>query len=308
MDTATDPKPTVALLGTGRMGEPMGRRLLAAGFPLRAWNRTIERARPLEEDGATIATTPAEAATGADVLLTMLADGAATQEAVTGESGALSALQPGSIWIQMGTIGLEWTNRLSAAAGERGIWFVDAPVSGSDGPAREGKLVILAAFGSPDDLGAESRPWLQAQLEPIFQAIGRRTIWLSPIGQGSALKLVLNAWLAVLTEQTAEAVAFAEALGLDPKVLVDTLADVPLGAPYAILKANAMIAHQYSPGFALRHAHKDVELAKSAASDRAVSLPLLNTVDGSWEEVIEAGHGDEDVAVVIEGKRAAAAG
>ncbi|HWF26358.1 MAG TPA: NAD(P)-dependent oxidoreductase, partial [Solirubrobacteraceae bacterium] len=250
MDSVTGDKPTIAVLGTGRMGAPMARRLLAAGFPVRAWNRTIEKARPLEEDAAVVANTPAEAATGADVLLTMLADGPATEEALAADDGALGTLEPGSMWIQMATIGLEWTTRLARQASEQGVWFVDAPVSGSDEPAREGKLVILAAFGSPDEPGAATRAGLLAKLEPIFRVLGRRTVWLGPVGQGSALKLVLNAWLAVLTEETAEAIAFTEALGLDPHLFVETLADLPLGSAYATLKADAMMAHRYAPGFA----------------------------------------------------------
>jgi 3-hydroxyisobutyrate dehydrogenase len=308
MDAADGAKPTIAVLGTGRMGLPIARNLLTAGFPVRAWNRTIERARPLEEAGATVAATPAAAAKGADVLLTMLADGPAAEEAVTGDSGAFEGLQPGAAWIQMGTIGIEWTSRLAAQAAENGVWFVDAPVSGSDGPAREAKLVILAAFGSPNEPGDKSQAELRATLESIFSAIARRTIWLGAIGQGSALKLVLNAWLAVITEEAAEAVAFSEALGLDPHVVIDTLADLPLGSPYATMKANAMVEGQFSPGFALRHAHKDVELAKSAASERGVPLPLLATVDERWEEAIAAGHADEDVAVVVEMERVSGEG
>ncbi|HWC85119.1 MAG TPA: NAD(P)-dependent oxidoreductase [Solirubrobacteraceae bacterium] len=303
MDTSPGAKPTIAVLGTGRMGAPIAANLLRAGFPVRVWNRTLARARPLEEAGAVLAGSPAKAAAGADVLLTMLADGAATEEAVTGHAGALTGLQPGAIWIQMGTIGLEWTLRLADEAAHQGVWFVDAPVSGSDGPAREGKLVILAAFHLPDDPAAATREGLQGKLEPIFQSIGRRTVWLGAVGQGSALKLVLNAWLAVLTEQTAEAIAFSEALGLDPHAFVETLSDLPLGSPYATLKANAMLGHHYAPGFALRHAHKDVELAKSAAADRGLPLPLLETVDERWERAIAAGHADEDVAAVVELER-----
>jgi 3-hydroxyisobutyrate dehydrogenase len=306
MNTDTRAKPTIAVLGAGRMGAPIAHNLLTAGFPVRIWNRTIEKARPLEEAGAAVATSPAEAATGADALITMLTDGPATEQALAGHAGAFEGLQPGAIWIQMGTIGLEWTMRLAAEAAGHEVIFVDAPVSGSDGPAREGKLVILAACGSPsasEDVGESD---LQAKLEPIFAVIGRRTVWLGPVGQGSALKLVLNAWLAVITEGTAETVAFTEALGLDPNVFIETLSDLPLGSPYATLKANAMVARSYAPGFALRHAHKDVELARSAATERGVPLPLLAAVDERWEEAIAAGHADEDVAAVVEVERATA--
>ena len=304
MNADTGAKPTIAVLGTGRMGAPIAQRLLAAGFPLRAWNRTLDTARPLEADGAVVATTPASAATGADVLLTMLADGPATEQAVAGEAGAFGGLQPGAIWIQMGTIGLDWTLRLAAQAAEHDVAFVDAPVSGSDGPAREGKLVILAACGASNDSDDRSRADLGAKVEPIFDVLGRRTVWVGEVGQGSALKLVLNAWLAVLTEGVAETVAFSEALGLDPHVYIETLADLPLSSPYAIMKANAMVAREFTPGFALRHAHKDVELATSAATARGLSLPLLATVDERWEEAIAEGHADEDVAAVVEVERA----
>lgn len=292
-------KPTIAVLGTGRMGAPIAQNLLKAGFPVRAWNRSIEKARQLEGDGAEVATTPAAAATGTDVVLTMLADGAASEKAVAGDDGAFGGAHSGTIWIQMGTIGVEWTERLAAQAAEHGVVFVDAPVSGSDGPAREGKLVILAACGTRDGTASPSQPEVQARLEPIFAAIARRTVWLGAIPDGSALKLVLNAWLADLTEATAEAVSFTEALGLDPKIFIDTLSDLPLGSPYATMKANAMVEHKFAPGFALRHAYKDVKLAMSAAAARGVSLELLEAVDQRWSAAIAQGHGDEDVAAVV---------
>lgn len=283
-------KPRIAVLGTGRMGAPIARNLLAAGFPVHVWNRTASRARPLAGAGARVFSTAAAAARGAEVVVTMLVDGDATEFAVAGHHGALDELTPGTIWVQMGSIGLEWTERLAARAQEHGISFVDAPVSGSDGPARDGKLVILAA-------GDES---LRSRLEPVFDALGRRTLWLGAIGNGSALKLVLNGWLASITEAAAESVAFTEALGLDPGLFAHTIADLPLGAPYAVAKANAMTAHQYEPGFALRHAVKDVGLALAAAERDGLPLPLLELVDRRWEAGIAEGHGDQDVAAAVE--------
>ena len=163
-----------------------------------------------------------------------------------------------------------------------------APVSGSDGPARDRTLLILAA-------GDES---LRSRLEPIFDTIGRRTLWLGAIGNGSALKLALNGWLASIAEAAAESVAFTEALGLDPRLFADTIAHLPLGAPYAVAKANAMTAHQYEPGFALHHAAKDVGLALAAAERDGVSLALLELIDTRWGPAID--EGDEDVAAAIE--------
>jgi len=191
--------------------------------------------------------------------------------------------------VQMGTIGLEWTERLAAMAQVDGVSFADAPVSGSDGPAQDGELVILA---SGDDT-------LSDRLAPVFDAIGRRTVWLGPAGRGSAMKLALNGWLAAVTETAAETVALSEALALDPSLVIETIADLPLGSPYAVAKANAMIAGRFEPGFALRLARKDVGLALSAADRRALELPLLELVDARWTDTILAGHGDEDVASVV---------
>jgi 3-hydroxyisobutyrate dehydrogenase len=281
---------TIAVLGTGRMGEPIAHNLLSAGFPVRVWNRTAAKTRRLSAAGAQALCSPATAAVNADILVTMLADGPATEQAMAGPDGALGALAPGAIWVQMGTVGLEWTQNLSALAHEHGVSFVDAPVSGSDGPARDGQLVILAS-------GDES---LEGRLQPMFAAIGRRTLWLGSIGNGSALKLALNAWLAAITETAAETVTLSETLGLDPRLLIETLSDLPLGAPYALAKASAMIERQYEPGFALGLAHKDVELAVSAANRRGLTLPIIEQVNARWDAAIADGHGDQDVAVVVE--------
>src|SRR5437764_8255057 len=138
-------RPPIAVLGTGRMGAPIARNLLAASFEVSVWNRTAERAAPLAADGARQSSSPAEAAEGADLVLTMLADGDAVNDAMIGPEGALTSLRPGSAWIQMATIGDEWTARLAALATENNLEFVDAPVSGSDVPARDGQLIVLAS-------------------------------------------------------------------------------------------------------------------------------------------------------------------
>jgi 3-hydroxyisobutyrate dehydrogenase len=130
------------------MGAPIARNLLAAGIEVSVWNRTPARAAPLADDGARIAPSPVQAVEDAEVVLTMLANGPAIEEAISGAGGALETLRPGSVWIQMATVGVEWADRLARLAAEHGVEFVDAPVSGSDGPAREGELVILAS-GEP---------------------------------------------------------------------------------------------------------------------------------------------------------------
>ncbi len=279
--------PVVAFLGTGRMGGPMAANLARGGLGVRVWNRTSSRAEALAADGAVVATSPAEAVRGATIVITMLADGPATERAATGPDGFLAAA-PGVIWVQMGTIGIEWTARLAGIAAARGVVFVDAPVSGSEGPARAGQLTILAS-------GPEL---VRDALAPVFVLLGRATAWLGQAGQGTRAKLVLNNWLADLTETTAETLSFARRLGLDPADIVDLLQSNPLGAPYAVQKARAMLAGDFSPSFALKHALKDAELAAQAAQANGAALTLTSALLPRWRLTAASGHADDDLAAV----------
>jgi 3-hydroxyisobutyrate dehydrogenase len=279
--------PVIAFLGTGRMGGPMAANLARGGFGVRVWNRTISRAEALATDGAVVASSPAEAARGASVVITMLADGPATEQAATGPDGLLAA-EPGTIWVQMGTVGADWTARLATTADAHGLKFVDAPVSGSEGPARAGQLVILAS-------GPQQA---QDVLAPVFGVLGRATVWLGPAGHGSRAKLVLNNWLADLTETTAETLSFARRLDLDPAKIVDLLQLTPLGAPYAVQKARSMLAGDFSPAFALKHALKDAELAAQAAQASGATLTLTSALLPRWRDAAASGHADDDLAAV----------
>jgi 3-hydroxyisobutyrate dehydrogenase len=281
--------PVIAFLGTGRMGGPMAANLARAGFAVRAWDRTTSHAAALVEDGLTVAGSPAEAVKGAGILITMLADGPATEQARSGADGAagFAAAGRGVIWVQMATVGLPWTARLAGAAAARGVVFVDAPVSGSEGPARAGQLTILAS--GPD--------WLQDVLAPVFTALGRATVWLGPAGNGTKAKLVLNNWLADIAETTAESLAFAHQLGLDPAMVVDLLESSPLGSPWAVEKARRMLAGDFTPAFALKHALKDAELAAQAARAGGTKLALTEALLPRWRRAA-AGHADDDLAAI----------
>ncbi|HTR94047.1 MAG TPA: NAD(P)-dependent oxidoreductase [Trebonia sp.] len=279
--------PAVAFLGTGRMGGPMAANLARGGLEVRVWNRTAARAAAIAADGAAVAGSPAEAVSGTRVVITMLADGPATEQAATGPDGFLAAAK-GAIWVQMGTIGIEWTDRLAGIAAARGVTFVDAPVSGSEGPARTGQLTILAS--GPDEA--------RDVLAPVFRVLGRATAWLGQAGNGTRAKLVLNTWLADLTETTAETLSFARRLGLDPAGIVDLLADNPLGAPYAVQKARVMLSGDFSPAFALKHALKDAELAVGAARDAGANLALTSALLPRWRDTAASGHADDDLSAV----------
>jgi 3-hydroxyisobutyrate dehydrogenase len=279
--------PVVAFLGTGRMGGPMAANLARAGFPVRVWDRTPDHAAALLEEGATVAASPAQAVQGARILITMLADGPATEQVWDGPDGLLAA-GPGLIWVQMATVGLEWTERLANTAARHGVSFFDAPVSGSQGPARAGELTILAS----------GPHWLQDTVAPVFAALGRATAWLGPAGNGTRAKLVLNNWLADLTETTAETLAFARRLGLDPAGIIDLLEATPLGSPYAVQKARVMLAGDYAPAFALKHALKDADLAAQAAQASGAELALTSALLPRWRHAAADGHADEDLAAI----------
>jgi 3-hydroxyisobutyrate dehydrogenase len=271
------------------MGAPIARNLLGAGFPVTVWNRRPEAAAPLGDAGATVASSPAAAVRGADVAITMVTDGDAVGQTMNGSTGALEALRPRSVWIQMGTIGVEWTDRFATMAAAHGVDFVDAPVSGSDGPAREGSLILLAS--GPEEV--------RTRVQPIFDAIGRKTLWLGPAGNGSRMKLVLNNWLTAQIEGISETIALTQALGLDSGAFVEAIDGEPLGSPYAVAKARAMIAGDYAPGFALRLGFKDVRLALDAARESNLDLPITSAVERRFETAMADGHGDEDVASVF---------
>jgi 3-hydroxyisobutyrate dehydrogenase len=280
--------PTIAVFGVGRMGTPIARNLIAAGFPVVVWNRAPERVAPLVDAGARPAESPARAAATADVMLTMLADGNAIADALDGPSGILAAVRPGTVWIQMATIGIEWTERFGRIAEEHGVEFVDAPVSGSDGPAQAGELIVLAS----------GPPKLHSRLQPIFDAIGRKTLRLGPAGNGTRLKIALNNWLAAQVEGVAETIALTQAMGLDPGMFIDAIDGAPLGSQYSVAKGRAMIAGRFDPGFALRLAFKDVGLALDAARHQGVELPMTDAIAQRWQKAM-AEHADDDVDSVI---------
>jgi 3-hydroxyisobutyrate dehydrogenase len=284
--------PVIAFLGLGRMGRPMAMNLIRAGFHVRVWNRTLSKTSEFAAVGGVPAATPAHATRGADVVITMLTDGPAVRAAMSGagpESG-LAGGHPAQIWVQMSTVGVAWTERLAVDAAAHRVSFVDAPVSGSEGPATSGDLVILAS--------GPSTPAVRDTLAPVFAALGRSTVWLGEAGAGTSAKLVLNNLLVDLVEVTAEALSFAEGLKLDPAAVVELLGQTPLGSPYTVQKARAMVAGDFRPAFALKNALKDAGLAVDAAQASDTRLALTEALLPRWERAAASGHGDDDLAAV----------
>lgn len=288
MNSKKAPDVTIAFLGAGQMGSPMAARLIAAGFNVRVWNRSKDRVTGLVQLGGIEAATPAVATANADVVITMLPDGPTIETVFGGVDGAFATLASGALWLQMGTIGIEWSEELRRSATQRGVWFVDAPVSGSVSPASSGQLVILAS--GPDEA--------QPIAEPIFEVLGRHTFWLGAAGSGSRAKLVLNNWLVDLVEMVAETLTLSGALGLDPRLIVEILSDAPIGSPYAVAKARSMLDGDYTSNFALKHAVKDAVLALDAARSVDEELPLTESLISAWQYALADGAGELDLSVI----------
>jgi len=278
---------TVGFIGLGAMGLPMAKNLAAHGFTVRGFDMRSAAVDALAEAGGVPASSAAEAARGANVLVLMVVNAAQAEAALFG-GGALDVLPPNGIVILMATCPPGSVEAIAARVLETGRRFVDAPVSGSEGPARDGELVILAS--GPEHV----RP----MLAPVFGVLGRATAWLGPAGHGTRAKLVLNSWLADLTEATAETLSFARRLNLDPAGIVDLLQSTPLGAPYAVQKARSMLAGDFSPAFALKHALKDAELAAQAAQASGATLTLTSALLPRWRDTAASGHADDDLSAV----------
>ena len=279
---------TIAFLGTGQMGTPMASRLVEADFNVRVWNRSKDRLKGLIDLGAVEALTPAAAADHADVIITMLPDGATVESVMGGTDGAFAAVRHDAVWLQMSTVGVEWIERLQKLATDAGALLVDAPVSGSVAPASTGQLIILSS--GP----VEAR----ALAKMVFDVLGHETFWLGDAGAGSRAKLVLNNWLVDLVEMVAETLKISQALGLDPRVIIDILSDAPTGSPYAVAKARSMLDGDFTSNFALKHATKDALLALEAARGVHEELPLTASLISTWQRAMDDGAGDLDLSVV----------
>ena len=266
---------TIAVLGAGGvMGLPIARNLAHAGFEVRAWNRSREKTEPLTDDGVEVVASPAEAAEGAGVVLTILSDAEAVIGVMAGTGGTLSAMGEEAIWIQASTIGEQGTERCIALAVERGIAFVDSPVLGTKAPAEQGKLVVLAS-GRDED---------RDRAAPIFDVIGARTMWVGEAGKGTLLKLVSNTWILALVEGSAEAIALAEGVGLDPKLLLEAVAGGALDLPYLQMKGTAIMERNFEPSFRLALAAKDARLVEETARRHDLDLPLVTTIRERLDE------------------------
>ena len=279
-------EPTVALLGTGIMGAGMGHNILAAGLPLRVWNRSPEKAEPLAGAGAVAAGSPADAVRGADVIVTMLGD-ADDVHAVMEQ--AADGLSSGQVWLQTTTVGVEPTTGLLPVAARHGLTFLDAPVLGTRQPAETGQLTMFVA-GPPD---------VRATVDPVLDAVGKVTVWVAETAENAAasrLKLVANSWVLAVTAATGETISLAQGLGVDPQAFLDAMSGGPLDLPYLQAKASAILGDDFAANFTVDNAAKDAGLIVAAAEDAGLTLDVAQAVGARLRRASERGHGGDDMA------------
>jgi len=262
---------------------------LRAGIPTLVWNRELGATRDLADLGAEVAESAADAARRAAIVVTMVTDVDAVL-AIASDQGMLAGLSPGAVWVQMSTIGDRGIQRVeSLVRAERpDVVLIDAPVSGSKQPAEQGQLTIFAS--GPQEV--------RSRLGPLFDALGRRTIWVGPVGTGSKLKLVANTWLALAAEAVNVSVALARQLGLETESLIDALGDGPLVSAWQAAKLPRIAQGDFSVQFGLSLALKDVHLVlEDAGRER---FPALTSLSDEWQAVVDLGFGESDLTIVAQ--------
>ena len=288
-------KQSVALLGLGTMGSGMAANLLKAGFPLAVYNRSRAKAEVFVAQGARVAATPADAARGANVVVSMLADDAASRAVWLGPDGALAAAEEGSVLVDSSTVTPAWIAELDAAARARGLAFLDAPVTGSRAQAAGGQLSFLV--GGP-------RGTLET-VRPVLEAMSKEILSLGPVGSGAKLKLINNFLCGVQAASLAEGIAWLERSGLDRE---QALAFLKSGAPGSPLLGNLsarMTSRDYAVNFHLKLMAKDLQYAGTAAAESGVELTTAANARSLFEQAVALGYGDQDMSAVIEPLRAA---
>ena len=276
----------IAFLGLGQMGTPMATRLLQAGHEVTVWNRSPGRAGPLGQQGAVVASSPAEAAAGVDFAVTMLATPQALEEVVLGDDGLARGLAAGQILIDMSTVGPEAVRRVAAGL-PNGLSMVDAPVRGSVSQATDGTLDVMV--GATDEDFERVRPILEA-----FGAVRH----VGGPGSGAAMKLVANLALGAAIVALGEALAFGESMALGRGTVLDVLADSPIGPTVKSKRASIESGH-YPPNFKLRHAAKDLRLVTDAAEATGRDLKLAHATREWLDDAAEGGAADLDYSAVV---------
>jgi 3-hydroxyisobutyrate dehydrogenase len=283
-------KQRIALLGIGTMGRGMAANLLKAGFPLAVYNRTRSKAEPLAAQGAVIAGTPAEVATNADVVISILADDNASRAAWLGTDGALAAMSPGSIVMECGTVSHEWITQLDRETMSHNIGLVEAPVTGSRPQAEAGQLTFLC--------GADAATL--DKVRPVLEPMSKAILHLGPVGSGGQMKLINNFLCAVQVASFAEALIWIEHSNLNRTQALEILKTGAPGSGIFNAMSDRMTARTYGVNFALRLLNKDVRYAEAAAAEHGVKLTTATATQDLLNQAEQQGLGDKDMSAVVE--------
>ena len=277
--------PTIAFLGLGNMGLPMAMNLVRRGFSVRVWNRTPQRANALLKAGATLEKTPRGCVAGADVVITMLADGAALAAVFAGPRGILAGLAKRAVVVDMSTVGRAAVREIARRVQAAGARFIDAPVSGSVGPAERAELVALVG-GKLKDL---------ARAEPVLLAMCKKIVYAGDVGQGQALKVVLNGLGAHHLVAFASMLVLGERAGLARETLLDAFTTGAFASPSYVGKKEKVLARDYSPEFSLTLALKDCLVNVELQREVGLSLQVHRECMREIEEGVREGLGIEDL-------------
>src|SRR4051794_3125667 len=280
----------IAFLGLGIMGSRMARNLRGAGFDVVVWNRTRARA---DELGDPVAATPREAAHGAAVVITMVVDAPDVEAVLFGDDGAAAGLADGALVVDMSTIAPSAVKRIAERLAERGIGFVDAPVTGSKPRAEDGTLTIMAG-GRDEDF---------ARAKPLFEAMGQLIVHCGPSGHGAMVKLLNNALAATNPAALAQAIDIAERYELDPDRMLEVMSAGSAKSTMLDLKARPMLERNYEPLFKLEQMLKDVRHALREAEALGEDFDLAANAEVLYAAADAAGYGDQDFAAVAEAVR-----
>ena len=279
----------VGFIGLGIMGKPMAKNLMEAGYELVLYNRTLEKAEELSEDGAEVAANPREVAENSEIIVTMLPDSPDVRNVVAGKDGVLEGIEEGALLVDMSTISPVVTEELAEAVKKKGASMLDAPVSGGDVGAIEGTLSIM--------VGGEEEDFERAK--PLFEVMGKTVTHVGPSGTGQVVKAANQVVVALTIEAVSEALVLGSAGGVSPEKILDVLSGGLAGNKVMEVKREKFLSHTFDPGFRSELHHKDLGIALSAGREYGVVLPVTAIVDQMLLAMKKKGWGEEDHSALL---------
>ncbi|KAK2983796.1 hypothetical protein RJ640_008470 [Escallonia rubra] len=289
--TTKDEAPArVGFLGLGIMGSPMAQNLIKAGCDVTIWNRTKSKCDPLISLGAKYKSSPEEVAASCDVTFAMLADPQSAVDVACGEHGAANGMSPGKGYVDVSTVDGATSKLINGHIKATGALFLEAPVSGSKKPAEDGQLIFLTA-------GDRS---LYDTAAPFLDIMGKSKFYLGDVGNGAAMKLVVNMIMGSMMASFSEGLVLGEKVGLDPGVLVEVVSQGAISAPMFSMKGPSMVQSLYPTAFPLKHQQKDLRLALGLAESVSQPTPIAAAANELYKAAKSRGLSDQDFSAVIE--------